>query len=210
VFSTAGGTAMIRLIDRVETVSLLESVGMRLNDWNAIVLTVDEDGTKSMCVQSPKLAQELFVFAAKACSWLPSGSWKLLNFDNSMSLSTLEATILGNLLFGGNRVWHPAEIYVTTAILFEFDGTERENQAVEIKLIYAAFQLLMFERFVQVVSSSSPHDRYLSFQDDLTCMTVLKEADNDLETFASQLENEPYRYPDWINELLAWGQEELT
>ena len=98
-------------------------------------------------------------FALWALSSLPSGEWKILQFDNSTALGEVEHALIGKFLASPD-VGAP-DIHREKTFLFDC----QEPIVGDILIANLIFLVLMFEGHAYVTSSESRNGERLAIQD---------------------------------------------
>ncbi len=190
-----------RIIDRSEATTLLKSVTFEIGSWNE-VRSIGGQGSKenTVSLQSPRDAAQMFCLAQHATGWIPPGTWKLLQFDNSNSFTRVESVFFSQLLFGSQRMVDFNAIENST-VVFEFSGEQTEN--IDLQISNMVFALLLFESHAYLVSSgSSAHER-VGIQDGVVHFSSSgRTATGALDAFRA----DPARSPQWVVDLIVKDQ----
>ena len=144
-------------IDRVRAEQLLQTLGLKIGDWNELS-DLSPSKTPHRAFAAPTNALELYVAAHRLASWIGSGSWTLLQIDNSTSPMDDEVAVFENLVLKGRHSWDVAAQHT-----FLLGGSSRQSTLV--LLIYFA---LLFTWHVHLVSEASSSGQRLALQDGVT------------------------------------------
>jgi hypothetical protein len=181
----------------------LKSIDMEIGSWGQIKPLYKNRELKKINYPAPGNARELFNFASHIASWLPKGSWKLFQMDNSSHMDAYDAYLFGKLLFGKDEIVNFGK-YRT--FLFK-SGISRElDISTELLISNLICFYLLFESHGQIVTSScgskilSIHDGFVYFISD---DSGLSEAKAILESY----ESNPLISPDWVATIIADIQE---
>jgi hypothetical protein len=149
----------MRILDHEEANIYLNAVGMKIGGWNEICDASDReyDHSQSTKYQAPKGSRELHNFAQHVASWLPNGTWKLFQIDNSTSPLEHETFLIRRLLFCSAE-----QAPLPFTLLFEIESGGLNEELLLSNLI---FLFLLFELHGEIVSSNSRNGKYLSIQD---------------------------------------------
>jgi hypothetical protein len=145
----------MRVLNAQEAGSYLNTVGMKIDDWNRLCEASGREFSQKHRVryQAPKGARELYNFAQDVASWLPSASWKLLQIDNSTWTSDDEEFLVKRLLFPSTE-----RTDLPPTILFEVASRGADEELLLANLIYL---FLLFEYYADVVSSDSRNGKHI-------------------------------------------------
>jgi hypothetical protein len=190
-----------RIIDRLEATTLLKSVDFEIGSWNDIRLIGDQASKEStVSLRSPRDAADMLCLAQHATGWIPSGEWKLLQFDNSNAFTRVENVLLSQLLFGSPRVVDFNAIENRT-IVFESSGEQTEN--IDLQISNVVFALLLFESHAYLVSSGSSKHERLGIQDGVIHLSSSRRTSGGaLDAFKA----DPGRAPQWVIDLIVKDQ----
>jgi hypothetical protein len=188
-----------------ETDSYLAQVRMKRDDWNRIAEISDRQSGERRVVKfrAPENSKDLLKFATYVASWVPRGNWKLLNIDNSTSLSPVETHFLAQLLFGSGK---GERIGKGSAFLFEFEGSKDADEDKDLLIADLIFLLLLFEAHAAVTSSASSAGQLLSIEDGFVYF-LSPESSSDAENLLREYERTPRTSPQWILEIIAKRQD---
>ena len=117
-------------IDRTWAGQLLLTLYLKIGDWNERTVRSPSKATHRSFA-APTRALELYVAAHRRASWIISGSWTLLQIDNSTSPMDDEVAVFENLVLKGQHSWDIAAQHT-----FLLDGSAR--QLTLVLLIYFA------------------------------------------------------------------------
>jgi len=189
----------------VEANEILRSIGMEIGNWNQITDIANCEHRKSIWknYQAPKNSHELFYFAEHVAGWLPRGSWKIFQLDNSTSLDAVQAYLFNKLLSGST---YDSDLEKNKTFLFEFGPDGKSNTEAELLIFNLIYLMLLFEGHVQVVSSNSSAGQRLSIQDGFVYFSSRESDISGAETLLRNFECNPLGIPQWISEINADSQ----
>ncbi|HOE41652.1 MAG TPA: hypothetical protein PLB25_08500 [Rhodoferax sp.] len=144
----------MEVIDRIRAEQLLLTLDLKIGDWNELTVRSPSKATHRSFA-APTSALELYVAAHRLASWISSGSWTLLQIDNSTSPMDDEVAVFENLVLKGQHSWDIAAQHT-----FLLDGSARQSTLV--LLIYFA---LLFTWHIHLVSEASSSGQRLALQD---------------------------------------------
>lgn len=140
-------------IDTAKANELLAPLGMKVGSWNELSNLPSLKVTQR-AYSPPADAMELYVAAHRLANWIGSGSWTLLQVDNSTSPSEDELAIFERLVLNG-RQWDIAEQH--TFLLGA--GAQRST------LVLLVYFSLLFTWHVHLTSETSLSGQRLALQD---------------------------------------------
>ena len=92
----------MRVINQQLANQLLVPSGIRIGDWNELC-SLQLGGVLHRSYLPPAEALELYVAAHRLAQWVISGSWTLLQVDNSTSPTEDEIAVFEKLIFNGEQ-----------------------------------------------------------------------------------------------------------
>ncbi|MBI5041167.1 MAG: hypothetical protein HZB57_08215 [Gammaproteobacteria bacterium] len=174
---------------------------MEIGEWNQI----QETGQKGSWInyKAPRDANSLRRFSEHVASWLPSGSWKIFQIDNSTSLDAVEEFLLGRFLFSSDRI---LDLTQSRTFLFEFGDDTEENENSEMVIAHLIYFFLLFECHGYVVSSGGD-GQILGVQDGYAIFISKDEDSFSAKRLLQKFEDRPEQYPEWVGCLVARRQQ---
>lgn len=183
--------------------SYLKTLNLEIGDWNRIAYKTDKQFQISH--RAPRDAAQLLRFSQHAAGWLPQGSWKLFQVDNSTSLDAVEISFINRLL--GN----PSELDLNRVenrtIFFEFESDVQKNANTELQISFLVFLFLLFEQHAYLVSSGSDGGELLAIQDGSIIFCSLQKDVSGAQELLKQFNGKPATSPAWIQEIIRVGQD---
>jgi hypothetical protein len=146
-------SSVMEAIDRAKANELLAPLGMNVGSWNELSSLPSVPATHR-AYSPPTDAMELYVAANRLANWIGSGSWTLLQVDNSTSPSDDELAIFERLVLNG-RPWDVAEQHT-------FLLGAGAQQSTLVLLVYFS---LLFTWHVHLASEASLAGQRLALQD---------------------------------------------
>jgi hypothetical protein len=189
-----------------EANAYLSRIGMEIGNWNQIT----EIGSSKQSTlnwtnyRAPERALELFNFSQYVAGWLPRGEWKIFQIDNSTYLDTVQAALVGRLLFGSEEA---RSLVDNRTFLFELGNNEDTDNNTELLITNLIYAFLLFQCHGYVVSSNRSAGQYLAIQDGFVYFYSKSKDISGADTLLKDFENNPLRSPPWIRDIVAEGQE---
>ena len=146
---------MARIITKKELTDLLNSIHMKIGEWNNIMLLKKHE---SIVYKAPRNADYMYTFAQQIASYLPNGEWKLFQIDNSTALKQDEEIFLSSLL-GLSAIDFSNE----KSFLIEFQNSHLCKK--EITIANLMFACILFECHAYFVSDGSHQGEVIAIQD---------------------------------------------
>jgi hypothetical protein len=194
-----GSVMQLRVLSRTQADAYLKEVGTTLGDWNEVLpIRALERNQTHFPYRSPQNGLELFNFAQHVAGWIPKGHWKLVQFDNSTSLSTDEAYFL---VSGLNKGEEAIDVEQCRSFLFEFTDEWELNTAKELTIANVLFLVLMFQCHGYVISSSSRTGRYIAFQDGFVYFYGEESDTEEAALMVRSLAREPLKNAQWVQDI---------
>jgi hypothetical protein len=144
----------MQVIDRAEADRLLMPLGIKIGNWNELC-SQPSVGVANTAYSPPSDAMDLYVAAFRLAEWIASGSWTLLQVDNSTSPTDDEIAVFEKLILANQTPWKLADDHT-----FLLSGEARKSTLV--LLIYFA---LLFAWHIHLTSENSSCGQRLALQD---------------------------------------------
>ncbi len=184
----------------------LQSIDMKLDDWNKITDISGEQDQKDNWINFRPQKEHLLDFSQHVAGWLPKGNWKLFQIDNSTGwMDPVQLSLFGGLIWGADGV--PSSLEDKT-FLFEFGNDSVADENAELLIANLICVFLFFEFHGYVVSSKSGRGQLLGVQDGFIYF-FSRDAKDILEA-KSLLENfkrAPSSSPQWVRDISIRRQE---
>lgn len=190
---------------------LLRTLDLKIGDWSQITTASEIADKKNrldyVMYEAPKDSKAMSAFSEYAASWLPAGSWKLVQIDNSTSFNTVEAALISRLLFCLEDL--PSQNALDKAsILFEFGTSASINALTELLISNLIHLFLLFRCHAEITSSGCDPEQFLSIQDGFVYFLPGKNINNkSTENLLQDFERNPDQSPQWIVDIIEAGQE---
>ncbi len=197
----------MRWLNAQESNFYLATISMGIDSWNRLAYADAALNAKPYWrnYQAPKDAHSLFNFALHVAGWLPKGSWKILQIDNSSSFGVVQASAISRLLPG------LASLSSTTiqksTCLFEFGGQELADGDMELLIANVIYLFLLFEGHGYLVSPNSRSRECLSVQDGFVYFSSGDEDVAGVDTLIRNFEASPLVLPKWATEMEISAQD---
>lgn len=198
----------IRSISHEKANEYLASIGMQIGNWNEIV-----DLKKNSNVNvgwknypAPRNSRELFNFSYHVAGWLPTGSWKIVQIDNSNYLDAVQAQFVERLLFGPNNT---TTLSNCGTLLFEFENCANDNNNTELLISNLIYLFLLFECHAYFVSSNCLFGEYLAIQDGYAYFIANEKGICGAEILLNAFSQNPLLPPQWIAPIIIEEQERV-
>ena len=185
--------------------SYLGQIGMGIGAWNQIVGIGEQPGARNNWInyQAPEDAHQLLNFSQHVAGWLPQGTWKILQLDNSNAFDPVQSFLFERCLSGGEE---NLDLATQRSFLFEFGPDKRSNASSELLISQLIFMLLLFEGHGHIVSSGCTSKR-LAIQDGFVYFVSDTESDRaNAESLLEDFESDPLMAPRWITEIIVERQ----
>jgi hypothetical protein len=143
---------------------------------------------------------KLYIFAQHVAGWIPSGDWKIVQVDDSTSLS-FDETLSITTVLGENYVSPKLTSIRRTTFLAKFDLGVEKKLVTELRLFNLIHLLLLFKCHAEFVSSGCNAGQFLSIQDGFVYFMGGEEKSMVNDCDINEFENEPTRSPKWIRDL---------
>jgi len=153
---------VVRSLDFDEASKLLASVDLRIGEWGQICDPTGRPYASSQWIHqaAPNAALPLYCFSHQILAWLKSGSWILVQVDDSTNLAEDEEFLIARLLNGPQA---HGVLRDSRSLLFEFaEPRELQERLLLGDLLH---MMLLFGAHGQVVSAGSAAGQHLSLQD---------------------------------------------
>jgi hypothetical protein len=195
----------IRQLSKIEADSLLNSIGMKIGNWNQITERNDNK-LESIIESAPANGLQLYCFAAYIAGWLPKGQWKLFQLDNSQGFSAYDAFFFGRLLFGSAQIPN-LNLSGNSTFLFEFGQGHDVDNDTELLITNLIYVFLLFQGNGQIISSGSLNKQYLSLRDSVVYFVSKDKAKTGAVDLLKNYQNDQSSFPQWIMDIVAERQE---
>ncbi len=201
----------MRALSFEEANDYLKQVNMETGYWNRVngIPSTQNNPISWINYRAPRDALALYLFAHQVANWLPKGSWKIFQIDDSSCFQFDDAYLFGRLLFGSHEIIDFNNSKTLRTFLFEFSNDQKENAATELLLVNLIYVFLLFENHGYVVSSNSHAGQCLGIQDGFIYFQSRVENISDAEILLKNFEHGSYVYPDWMLKMLSDYQEGL-
>lgn len=197
----------MRWLNAKEANFYLATISMEIDSWNRLAYAGAAPNAKPYWrnYQAPKDARSLFNFALHVAGWLPKGSWKMLQIDNSSSFGVIQAAAISRLLPG----WvNPSSTAIqNSSCLFEFSGPELADSDTELLIANVIYLFLLFEGHGYLVSANSKSRECLSIQDGFVYFSSGNEDMAGADTLVRDFEASPLALPRWATEMEISAQD---
>lgn len=193
----------MKAIDTHEVKERLAALGMGLSEWGSVVSISGSEQSTWRCMSAP--LDHLFRFSHHVASWLPRGTWKLVQLDNSSGWIDPAQESLLNAVF--HRVGGSSDLSFNTHSSFLCDCSIDGDIPSELTIGNVIFVLLLFRLHAYVLSSGSIRGELLGIQDGSVCFSGVATAVSRAESMIRVLSDNPASYPAWILEVISERQE---
>jgi hypothetical protein len=198
--------ANVRLIAKDEVLRYLKEVNLELGDWREIRPIGSPVGKQEWVnIRASRDARELLCLSQHAAGWLPSGAWKIIQFDNSNWFSRVENVFIGSLV-AGPSVRADFSSSGRQAILFEFGSDADQNANLELLVADVVCAILLFEGHAYLVSSGSTGGECLGAQDGFLYFQSRSGDVSAAESLIEKFRLDPRRIPEWVGDIIARDQ----
>jgi hypothetical protein len=186
----------------------LRQVGVEIGDWNQLCYIPKHEGSGDYWInfRAPRDAGQLYCFSRHVAGWLPRGSWKIFQVDNSSHFDRNMNSLYCLLLAGEGRAIEPEK---DRTLLFEFDSESNSDKDVELLIANLIFVYLMHENHAYLVSSGSSGGQLLGIQDGFVIFQSRDPGVSGAHSLLAMFESDPLRYPDWLAKILSEDQERM-
>lgn len=195
----------VKLLSIEQADTLLSNLGLKVGAWNAITSATqasETSGGQYKMFRAPSTAHSLHAFAEHVAGWLSEGEWKIIQVDNSTSLSVVTAAPIASLLFTDSQLHSPNDIN-QACIKFSFGADRKENAATELLISNLIFFFLLFQCHVEIVSSTCLEGQFLSIQDGYVYFTYgHAKLERRTVELLRKFEAAPEQSPDWVIKIL--------
>lgn len=147
----------MRFLNKDEANIYLKKIGINIGTWNQLCDNLGRNYEISNWInyRAPSDARKLYYFSQSINKWLPYGTWKIIQIDNSTSLLEDEETLIKQVIFGDID-----KIKSLHGKTFISDSDKEDSLFTSL-----IFLMLLFEQHGQIISSSCVNGKYLSIQD---------------------------------------------
>jgi hypothetical protein len=177
----------------------LSQIGMEVGAWNQIsdVRSSTHEKTEWVRYRAPERSRELYVFAQYVAGWLPKGSWKIFQIDNSTSLDASEAHLFCRMIGISDYIKFKEEMNFRT-FLFESDHGNELDSASEFLIADLIYFFLLFQCHGYVVSSASIAGERIGVQDGFAYFSARRGGISRAEESINDFHLNPLTSPRWV------------
>lgn len=182
----------MRALTRLDADNILAPLGIKIGEWNELLEITSASEISMRALKPPTAAINLYVVSLWLTDWLPIGNWKLLQIDNSTSLSNDESLLFQQLLDslkqGGD---------VTSERTFQFVVGEKgaTRQRIDVLISSIIFFALMFEWHIHIVADGGAQGQRLALLDGIIYFFGDKESISIAESLEEHLKSHPLATP---------------
>ncbi|MGG1948393.1 hypothetical protein AB1286_26900 [Trinickia sp. NRRL B-1857] len=177
----------------------LRKIGMKIGAWNEIcyIETLQSEEPAWIRCRAPKDARELYVFSQYVAGWLPGGSWKIFQVDNSTSLSVDESYLFCRLVGIENYIEFSEGMPCRTFLLESADGFDLDL-SFNLMMANIIYIFLLFEGHGHLVSSGSRSGEKIGVQDGFVYFSSGREGLSRAKQSMADFESNPLMLPEWV------------
>lgn len=187
---------MAKVLESELVNSYLLSQGLRLGLGNGLEAISPQGGPVAGKFCTGKSVYELVNFSNHVAGWLRSGSWKLLQIDDSSYFYPDQESLLSALLVGPTQ---QVDLTKHRTFLFEFGAGKRSDFQTEVVIAHLTNLMLIYEAHCYFLSSGGGEGEMIAVQDGVVYFfgndVRLAQARKLLEDFDA----DPNRSARWIN-----------
>lgn len=184
----------------------LQSIDMKLDDWNRITDISGGQHRKDNWINFRPEKSQLLNLSHHVSGWLPKGSWKLFQVDNSTGwMDPVQLSLFGGLIWGADGV--PSSLENKT-FLFEFGNDKVADENTELLIANLICVFLFFESHGYVVSSNSGTGQLLGVQDGYIYFSSRNSREiSNAKYLLENFERDPSSPPQWVSDIFIGRQE---
>jgi hypothetical protein len=177
----------------------LNQIGMEIGAWNQIsdVADSNQDSLSWVRYRAPERSRELYVFAQYVAGWLPRGSWKIFQIDNSTSFDVSEAHLFCHMVGIEDYIKFKEDMNFRT-FLFESGDDDFLDIASEFMIADLIYLFLLFQCHGYVVSSGSFGGERIGVQDGFAYFSTRVGGVSHVERSINDFYRNPLMSPQWV------------
>lgn len=200
----------MKCISTQQANEFLNSIGMTIGDWSQIADLQETNLNKSSWINCPAPKTDLLNFSHHVAGWLPKGSWKIFQIDNSSGwMDPVQLSLFAGLLFGADKISEYNQTQNRT-FLFEFGKNKDSDSNDELLLANLIYIFLLFESHGYIVSSNSYSGQSLGIQDGYVYFSSREQKDiSNAETLLGSFARNPKTRPQWVIEVYVDRQQQF-
>jgi len=192
---------MVKWLTAQQANEHLRLVDLEIGNWNQIIDSKLQQQARSwITYDAPKDARQLLNFSRHAASWLPSGEWKLVQFDNSAIFDPTEAAFFGRIV---SMPAHEFNLVTSRAFLVKFSESNHAKSETELTIANLIFLLLLFQSHCYIASAGSLSGELLAVQDGSVHFGSRRSDVSGADLLLRRFEREPMTAPRWVMDIIA-------